>query len=147
MGHVITWIHNHQKIYGINKNELKKIVQFVFDEIMPLFPSCEVSVSLVGVREMARLNQQFLHHSGATDVISFKYWQKNSKPKDIFSELIICPKVAQEQSNIYKNTFRQEILTYVVHGLLHTMGYDDHNVSARKKMWRCQNRILKKFLA
>ena len=50
-----------------------------------------------------------------TDVITFAY-----------GEIIVCPSVAVANAKTYGNAVNKELTLYVVHGILHLAGYDDH---------------------
>ena len=75
----------------------------------------EISIVFTGQQRMRAMNKKFLGHDYATDVITFNH-----------GEIIICPSVALANAKIHKNTLERELLLYVIHGLLHLAGYDDH---------------------
>lgn len=103
-----------------------------------LFPkrSRELGVYFVGRKKMAELNEQFLGHEGATDVITFDY----SEGQKVHGEIFICPDVALAQAKEFGTTPQMELLRYLVHGLLHLRGYDDRTAAKRAKMKRAEEK-------
>ena len=104
-----------------------------------LFPnrSRELGVYFVGRTKMAELNERFLGHEGATDVITFDYSEGKGK---VHGEIFICPDVARVQAKEFGTTPQMELVRYLVHGLLHLHGYDDRTAAKRAKMKRAEEK-------
>jgi len=79
-----------------------------------------------------RLNKQFLNHDEPTDVLSFP--MSRSGAKVLEGELVIGVEVATAQAAERGNDVTAEILLYVIHGLLHLCGYDDHDDADTRRM-------------
>lgn len=56
-------------------------------------------------------------------------------------EIVVCPEVAAQLHAQHHLTLHEEILTYLLHGLLHLAGYRDHNRRAAATMRRLQARL------
>jgi len=93
---------------------------------------------------MAALNWQHLQHEGPTDVITFGYADGG---KVLHGELFICIDVAVEQARQFRTTWQDELMRYVIHGILHLQGYDDMEPAKRRIMKRAENRLLKQLPA
>jgi probable rRNA maturation factor len=102
----------------------------------------EIGVHLVGTPEMTRLNETFLRHSGSTDVITFDY-REDAPPGCLCGEIFISMDEAVAQARRFGTEWQSELIRYVVHGLLHLLGYDDVSPELRRKMKREENRLLK----
>ncbi len=102
----------------------------------------EVSLRLLSPRPMRALNKAALGHDYATDVLSFDH---GSTPEGRLLEIVVCPEVARREAKARGIAPEQELTRYVVHGALHLMGHDDHAPAAKAKMWRAQERILKRL--
>jgi probable rRNA maturation factor len=154
-------IANRQRTKKINGRLLEQIVVGLFSELK--ITAGELGVNFVTAKEMAKVNWQFLQHEGPTDVITFDYSQnvdddvtRLKKQKSIkinesfhvvaddqvYGEIFICVNEAVSQANHFKTSWQSEIVRYVVHGILHLLGQDDHKVAARRKMKREENRLL-----
>jgi probable rRNA maturation factor len=106
-----------------------------------------ISIAFVGRAAMRRLNQKYLGHRGATDVISFGF-ASGGEPGAIIGDIYICPDVARVNARNQGVSAPEELLRLVVHGTLHVLGYDHPNGEARMKspMWRNQEKILARLL-
>ncbi len=89
---------------------------------------------------MKDLNKKYLRHNFATDVLTFD-WSLNGKPA-IDGEIIISSPTAKRQAREYGNSIQEEIMLYMIHGLLHLLGYDDHGLKQIKKMRTKENELL-----
>jgi len=79
-----------------------------------------------------RLNKQFLNHDEPTDVLSFP--MSGPKAKCLEGEIVIGAEVAKAQAAERGHDDSAELGLYVIHGLLHLCGYDDHDDADVKKM-------------
>jgi rRNA maturation RNase YbeY len=91
---------------------------------------------------MARLNEQYLQHEGSTDVITFNYREGKKKSAPVLGEIFICVDDAIKQAKEFKTTWQSEVVRYVVHGVLHLLGYDDLKPDLRRAMKREENRYV-----
>ncbi len=120
----------------------------------------ELCVHLVGHREMTRLNETFLRHAGSTDVITFDHASsdgrrpastarlvtRNPEPAtSLHGEIFICVDEALIQSRRFRTTWQRELVRYLIHGTLHLCGHDDRLSSARRRMKREENRLLREL--
>ncbi len=85
----------------------------------------EVSLAFVDNPTIHRLNQRYLQHDEPTDVLSFPLSEPNSKR--LAGELVIGAEVARAQADSRGHDVQAELTLYVIHGLLHLCGYDDHS--------------------
>jgi len=107
-----------------------------------------IDVYLVGPRRMRRLNSMFTGRTGLTDVLAFDY-RRSGPSLDLdtedampVAEVFVCPDMALAAAARYRTTVHREILRYIVHGLLHLAGLDDHVPNARRRMRRAERRLL-----
>ncbi len=142
-------VENRQHSAKIDLRLLKKIaLHAITSEIETAH--YELAIHLVGKTEMSRINQQFLNHTGSTDVITFDYsieqyqslLTSTAAESHLCGELYICVDDAMKQANEFRSTFTEELVRYVVHGLLHLKGYDDRTPAKRRRMKREENRVV-----
>ena len=138
-------IANRQRTKKINTRLLKKIVGELLAELK--IAEGDLGINLVGAREMTLVNETFLQHEGATDVITFDHKERQKaesrKQEKIHGELFICVDVAVAQAKEFKTSWQLEIVRYVVHGILHLLGHDDLKPHLRRKMKREENRSVR----
>ncbi|MGZ4965244.1 MAG: rRNA maturation RNase YbeY [Limisphaerales bacterium] len=131
---------NRQKTRAISMPLLKRITLRFLEQVVPA-DGFELGIHLVAAPEMARLNEQFLQHEGSTDVITFNY-REGKKSGPVLGEIFICVDDAIEQAKEFNTTWQSEVVRYVVHGILHLLGYDDLKPDLRRTMKREENRYV-----
>ena len=110
----------------------------------------ELSIALVDNREIQQLNSRFRQKDTPTDVLSFAVDESSPAQLRLLGDVIISVEKAEEQARQRGRTLDEEMLTLLVHGILHLVGYD-HERSARdakimgaleKKLYRalCEQR-------
>jgi len=131
------------KSVKVPQQTLKALVRFV--TAREGFSIGRIDLAVVAATEIARHNRRFLNHAGATDVISFDL--SDSAVPGVSAQIIVCASVAARQAKHHGLTKAQELMLYIIHGLLHVMGYDDLSVRDHAKMASRQDELLKEFLA
>jgi probable rRNA maturation factor len=132
-------IANRQQTKKIDTRLLKQIVNELLAELK--IPKAILGINLVAAPEMTLVNEAFLKHTGSTDVITFDYTEK-TEGTILAGEIFVCVDEAIAHAKKFKTTWQSEIARYIVHGVLHLLGHDDHRVAARQKMKREENRLL-----
>jgi probable rRNA maturation factor len=59
---------------------------------------------------------------------------------------VISAEFAVGEARLRKIPVEEELLRYVAHGILHLLGYDDHDPADRERMWKRQERELARIL-
>ena len=78
------------------------------------------------------------------DVLSFSSGEINPETGNIYlGDIVISLEKANYQAHVNNHSIELEILTLVVHGLLHLLNYDHSIESDAKTMFDKQDRILK----
>ena len=108
-----------------------------------------LSIVLTDNRHIRDLNRQYLGRDGTTDVISFPLedveWPGSNSSAGLNGEIIASAELARQQALAVNNDPQVELLLYVVHGLLHLMGYDDHKPEDAKRMHEREDALLEEF--
>ena len=69
------------------------------------------------------INMKYLQHDYYTDIITFDYCESDILSGDLF----ISIDSVRDNSSEFSSSFNDELNRVIVHGLLHLIGYDDHN--------------------
>lgn len=134
-------VHNKQKDLVLKSPLIKKIVSAV---IKHEGHTCdEVAIYFVDTKTICKLHEDFFDDPTATDCISFPLDDEDDDMPinyKILGEVFVCPETAINY--VAKNgadPFHETIL-YVVHGLLHLMGYDDIDSKDRSLMRKAEKK-------
>jgi len=84
------------------------------------------------------INLKYLTHDYFTDIITFDYSEKPVISGDLF----ISVDSVRENAEFYGTEFSEELHRVIVHGILHLIGYDDHNDEDIKVMRSKENYYL-----
>lgn len=94
---------------------------------------------------MTELNETYLGHEGVTDVIAFD--MRSDLPgipdeEEVVGEIYVCLPVAEKAALQYSTRFAFETMLYIVHGLLHLSGKDDHSPEDRADMRKAETSVM-----
>jgi probable rRNA maturation factor len=90
------------------------------------FPQNAVTIQFISDAAMARLNQNFRHKRGPTDVLSFPA-NGGSRPKQTapyIGDIAISPQTARRNARRFSRTLPAEMRILILHGMLHLAGFD-----------------------
>ena len=135
-------ICSSQRAVRVPRKKIRELIAFV--ERAEGVGIAEVDLAVVGRREIAELNVRYLGHAGATDVLSFDM-SGESGAEGISAQIVVCGEVVAEQARLWGNGVQREMLLYVVHGLLHLMGYEDRSVRGAARMHAREEKLLCEF--
>jgi probable rRNA maturation factor len=136
-------IYNRQKAHPIPLPWLRKVGKAAlpgcFDAIKspeaPLPCLAEVEVTIVDDADIARVHGDFLDDPTPTDVITFHH-----------GEILISADMAERQGREHGQSVDHEVALYLVHGLMHLAGWEDHEADEAREMARRQESILQAAL-
>lgn len=77
--------------------------------------------------------------------MAFDLKEKKYPINSINGEIVISTETAIRNSQIYKTRKLEEILLYIIHGILHLCGFDDHTKEQKKRMRQREQYILKQI--
>ena len=107
-------------------NNLEKIefdVKKIIDTIENgLKEDVEVSLILVDIEEIHRMNKEYRGIDRPTDIISFE--EEDEEDEKYLGDIFICIDKVYEQAKNYEHSFEREFAFLLVHGILHLSGYD-----------------------
>jgi probable rRNA maturation factor len=108
-----------------------------------------LTINMVSDRLMKQLNKVFMNRPGTTDVLAFSMIEgKRIRGQgNYLGDVVISLDTARKNAKKYKNTLREELCLYVIHGILHLLGYDDTRVANKKKMRKREHDILNAICA
>lgn len=133
-------VRNRQRKWAVDLAISRAAASWAAAEILPE-RDCELSIQFLASSRMAHINHQFLQHEGATDVITFDLSSEGTQGM-LLGEILICPEIAYHYSLTYHTHWFEECMRYLIHGMLHLVGYDDHEPDDRRVMKTQENHWL-----
>lgn len=94
----------------------------------------EITISFVNDRKIQELNLRYLGKDRPTDALAFNITEAPYISKDIFADIVISTDTAIRNARIFKTSGPYELYLYVIHGLLHILGYDDKSKKEKAAM-------------
>jgi len=136
-------IYDRQKTVKISKAKVKKIVtQVISFENQKCH---EVAVHFVSVKEICKLHQTFFNDPSQTDCISLPLDDSSEIHYRLLGEIFVCAETAVQYAASHNSDLHSELTLYIVHGLLHLMGYDDIKTKDRAAMRAAEKRHMEEL--
>jgi probable rRNA maturation factor len=93
----------------------------------------EISVAIIDDAEIQSLNRRFLEHDYPTDVLTFPM-DRDDQIGYLSGEVVVSHEtaaVAAREQSVHRD---DELMLYIIHGLLHLTGFDDKNAEGAKQI-------------
>ncbi len=119
-------IHNSQKDLPLSSKAVRALVKAVLEHLKS--PHSEIAIYFVTTRKICQLHEKFFEDPTTTDCISFPLDEEH------LGEIFVCPKTAIDYATAKKTDPFDETALYIIHGLLHCLGYDDLKPHLRRTM-------------
>ncbi|HEX4412137.1 MAG TPA: rRNA maturation RNase YbeY [Lacipirellulaceae bacterium] len=133
-------LSNGQSQHAVNEEQLIAAARAVLRDSD--FTSAMISLAVVDDPSIHELNRQFLNHDWPTDVLSFALQDDGSH---LEGEVIISADTAATAAAELGCTSAAEQLLYVIHGVLHLVGYRDKTPSDAREMRLAEAKFLNEF--
>ncbi|HKZ21007.1 MAG TPA: rRNA maturation RNase YbeY [Acidimicrobiia bacterium] len=144
-------VEDHHGPSDIDPDSLRRWAeQALFAEGYPT--NSELSITIVGDQEMARLNADALGNKAPTDVLSFPLEEMQpglpppfliDGPPRLLGDIVIAPDYIRRQAQDLDVSFQDEVALMITHGVLHLIGYDHQTDSEAEAMEHRERIILK----
>jgi len=131
-------IANRQKHAAIDRKALRALCTRL---LRRRGRDADLSLAYVGDAEIRDLNERFLDHKGATDVLAFPM-DDSPGPDRLLGEIVVSAETAVAEAARRGIPADAELALYTVHGLLHLLGYDDQAPADRRRMRRAERAAL-----
>jgi probable rRNA maturation factor len=132
-------LYNHQRTQPVNLKLWRAVAKRALPFCLAAAKSAEsdlrtleeIEFSFVSDEDIARVHGEFLADPTPTDIITFPH-----------GEILISLDTAARQGAEHGQDLERETSLYVIHGLLHLAGWDDHEAAEAAEMKETQERIL-----
>ena len=132
----------------IIKNNYKITSKDYIEKLNPILKKLNLNglivIKLGDKEESRKLNKKFRNKDYPTDVLSFPV--NEDFPEGFYiGDIHICYPIAKEQARENKHKIFNELLTLIIHGILHLSGYDHEKDNG--EMLKLQDELLKEINA
>ncbi|PSQ64720.1 MAG: rRNA maturation RNase YbeY [Bacteroidetes bacterium QH_1_61_8] len=131
----------------LNEDVLERLVRHVIDAEDGTL--VHVSLVLSDHSTVRRLNREYLDHDYNTDVLSFSLRGQDEDPSTevVEGEVYVDLDTAADRHEEFDTSFGREAYRYVVHGVLHLLGYDDATEDGQQEMRTREDQYLDTVLS
>lgn len=138
---------NNQQGIRVPVLEIRNLTKYVLVQEGINKVPVEISILLVDNARIKELNKEYLGRSRVTDVISFRMWEGPfyKLHPELLGDIVISVEQAQCQARRLHRDFKKEVWLYLIHGLLHLVGYEDDTLRNSRRMHRRSLDILRKW--
>jgi probable rRNA maturation factor len=119
-----------QEAVPIDRQRMREVVRTVLEG--EGVADYEISLAFVDNPTIHTLNKRYLAHDEPTDVLSFPLSDPGARK--LSGELVIGAEVASASAGEMGHDVQAELALYVIHGLLHLCGHDDHEPDDAARM-------------
>jgi len=118
---------NNRTKSSIDEAFLRKVAEQVIKKEKAR--NSDLSVALVGPKEMQELNKQYRKKDKAVNVLSF------SGGESALGDVVICPQEVRKDAKKYGILFKEALAWMLIHGILHLLDYNhEENIKEAQKM-------------
>ena len=129
------------KVKNLNKKHKlnEKFLENIALDILKILKKHKASIEITFLSDtdIRSINKKYKGRDRPTDVLSFELGE--------LGEILISSDTALKNSRRFGTSFEEEIVLYVIHGILHLHGYDDETAQEKKRMSKKEEFILKRL--
>ncbi len=134
-------VENRVLSHKLNEVVIKRIIRKILISIKK--PHCaKLEVVFLDNNSIRSLNVKYKRRDRPTDVLSFKIDLKEFGSEKFLGEIFISPEIAFRNAKIYETRFEEELVRYIIHGILHLFGYEDESKVDKTRMFKRESEIL-----
>ncbi len=131
-------LQNDQRLLKLETRKIKKIGQSLLTAVQ--HSDAVLSVLLTDDKTMAQLHGRWMGEPSPTDVLSFSMGESAGNGAKILGDIAISVETAKRRNP--KNSCG-EVMDYLIHGLLHLVGFDHLRRADRQRMDQEARRLKK----
>lgn len=101
-----------------------------------------LEIAIVDEPQMCAFHDEWMNDPTPTDVLTFDLGDEDSDAHHLEGQIIICEPVARQQADERGHHWHEEATLYAIHGVLHLVGFDDHDDDDFARMHAEEDAIL-----
>jgi len=137
-------IRNNQRSLPIRPAKIRRIAGVVLEHFR-LGKEIRLNILFLDDVKMAELHKRYLGKKEPTDVLAFSMQEGKTLKGDpcLLGDIAISTETALRQAKRFRSNVDRELTLYVIHGILHLLGYKDRKKAARLKMRQKERELLR----
>ncbi|MDR1271231.1 MAG: rRNA maturation RNase YbeY [Planctomycetaceae bacterium] len=136
---ILIEILDEQEYLVVNLDKIRLICEKILDDFT--IQNGKLGVILVDNDTIQQYNRDFLQHDYPTDVISFPIVDRRREGY-LEAEILVCTQIALDRAGEFGWLPEDELLLYIVHGILHLVGFGDTTPEIRTVMQQKEREYL-----
>lgn len=142
---------NNESGIEVDEAAIYALARYALDALH-VHPDAELGIQIVDVAAMERLHVEWMDEPGPTDVLSFPIDElrpgtaERPTAPGTLGDVVLCPEVAQAQSETAGHSMMEELYTLTAHGILHLLGFDHAEPDEEREMFDLQRHLVAGFL-
>ncbi|WP_108624181.1 rRNA maturation RNase YbeY [Candidatus Similichlamydia epinepheli] len=140
-------VENSQKDLFLSLRRLTELVSLVLKSLK--VSASHLTIYFTDAESICQLHDRFFQDTSPTDCISFPFHDNERPPFRVsfLGEIFVCPRTAIEYSSINGLDPYDEVMLYLVHGILHLVGFEDQSNEGEREMYAKQENIVSLLLS
>jgi len=127
----------------VDEDSLINSVQQLMDEFD--VGDSELLIRVVSTTEIQVLNNEYRGKNQPTNVLAFPGEIPEEVEEKILGDVVICADVVRQEAIVGGKEFSDHMIHLAIHGLLHLLGYDHHDMPEATEMEALEISFLKKI--
>lgn len=125
-----------------DKHDIQRWVDLALQEYCA---DTEIVLRIVDEEESARLNEQFRHKQGPTNILSFPFEAPPGVTVNLLGDLVVCAPLVEREAEQQHKQLQDHWAHIIVHGVLHLLGYDHIEEREAEQMEALEIRFLQQL--
>jgi len=145
---------NNQNISPLPITRLQKRAKYFLSQLAKkkkhaLSKKTEINFTFIDDKQMKVWHLDYLGDASPTDVIAFpmREGKQIKGEENLLGDVLVSVETAKRQAKEYDSCMEQELTLYMIHGVLHLLGYDDLTENKKKVMDHLQFSLLEETIA
>ena len=139
-------LYSNETEHKVNYDLIEKTIECSL-EYEKFSKNTEISVTVVSLDEIHRINLEHRNIDRPTDVLSFPLidFEKDKLPENekiYLGDIVLCYDKVLSQAEEYGHSVERELAFLTAHSMLHLMGYDHMVPEEEKVMFAKQEEIM-----
>lgn len=105
--------------------------------------AADIEIVFLSNNAIRSINKKYKGRNSSTDVLSFKIDRREFGSKKFLGEIFISVEKCAQNTKRFKTIFEEELVLYMIHGILHLFGYDDMTRKDKLRMSAKEYKILR----